>query len=143
MEFKQMASGRIVGTDSLEAPDIAVHGDIRLHPVDFPDAATRAAHGARILQRISSVLPGANDAILDRLTLGFRPMPQDGFPVVGTLPASPDVYAAVTHSGVTLAPILGRYVSEEVLTGSRVEALAPYRPTRFAGTRPPAPATTG
>ena len=39
----------------------------------------------------------------------------------------------VTHSGVSLAPILGRYVSEEVLTGSPVDSLAPYRPTRFAG----------
>ena len=136
IEFKQMASGRIVGTDSLEAPDIAVHSEIRAHIVDFPDASQRAAHGARILKRISTVLPGARDAILDRLTLGFRPMPIDGFPVVGTVPGAPDVYLAVTHSGVTLAPIIGRYVSQEVLTGSQVEPLAPYRPTRFSGPPP-------
>ncbi len=136
MEFKQMANGRIVGTDSLEVPDIPAHSEIRQHRMDFPDAALRAAHGARILGRISTVLPGAGGAMLDELTLGFRPMPIDGFPVVGPLPSAPDVYVAVTHSGVTLAPILGRHVSQEVLTDSRVDSLAPYRPTRFAGASP-------
>ena len=101
--------------------------------MDFPDAGLRAAHGARILNRISTVLPGASNAILDELTLGFRTMPMDGFPVVGPVPGAPDVYVAVTHSGVTLAPILGRYVSQEVLTGARVDSLAPYRPTRLVG----------
>ena len=136
MEFKQMANGRIVGTDSLEAPDIPAHSEIRQHRMDFPDAALRAAHGARILKRISTVLPGASSAMLDELTLGFRPMPIDGFPVVGPVPSAPDVYVAVTHSGVTLAPILGRHVSQEVLTDSQIESLAPYRPTRFAGAAP-------
>jgi glycine/D-amino acid oxidase-like deaminating enzyme len=139
MEFKQMANGRIVGTDSLEAPDIPAHGHIRQHRMDFPDATLRAAHGARILKRISTVLPGASDVILDRLTLGFRPMPIDGFPVVGTVPSAPDVYVAVTHSGVTLAPILGRHISQEVLTDSQVDSLAPYRPTRFGGASPVKP----
>ena len=54
------------------------------------------------------------------------------YPVVGALPATPDVHVAVTHSGVTLAPILGRWVSAEVMDGTRTEALAPYRPERFA-----------
>jgi glycine/D-amino acid oxidase-like deaminating enzyme len=134
LEFKQMANGRIVGTDSLEAPDIPAHSEIRQHRMDFPDAALRAVHGARILKRISAVLPGASNAMLDQLTLGFRPMPIDGFPVVGPIPGAPDVYVAVTHSGVTLAPILGRHVSHEVLTGSQVDTLAPYRPARFTGT---------
>jgi len=133
MEFKQMANGRIVGTDHLEAPDTPVHKEIREHVIDFPDRSMRLAHGTRVLQRIASVLPGARGAILDRLTLGFRPMPTDGFPVVGAVPGAAGVYVAVTHSGVTLAPILGRYVAEEVLTDSRIDALAPYRPTRFAG----------
>ena len=52
--------------------------------------------------------------------------------LVGALPASPDVHVAVTHSGVTLAPIIARHTAEEVLHGSRVEMLAPYRPERFS-----------
>jgi glycine/D-amino acid oxidase-like deaminating enzyme len=132
LSFKQMADGSIVGTDSPEPPDIAVHREIRAQSVPFSDNALRAMHGNRILTKIAAVLPAARDVPLDRLTLGFRPMPLDELPVVGALPGRPDVYVAVMHSGVTLAPIIGRYVSREVLSGSRVEALAPYRPERFA-----------
>jgi glycine/D-amino acid oxidase-like deaminating enzyme len=59
-------------------------------------------------------------------------MPVDGLSIVGPVPSAPDVYVAITHSGVTLAPILGRYISHEILTDSQVDSLAPYRPTRFA-----------
>jgi glycine/D-amino acid oxidase-like deaminating enzyme len=103
--------------------------------MDFPDAALRAAHGRRILDRIATFVPGARGVALERLTLGFRPMPRDGFPIVGPAPTSGDIYMAVTHSGVTLAPILGEHVASEVLAGGddvAAEALAPYRPTRFS-----------
>ena len=91
-------------------------------------------HGNRILSKIARVLPAVQGVALERLTLGFRPMPVDELPVVGALPSMPDVHVAVTHSGVTLAPILGRYATQEVLKGSRVDALAPFRPERFAPT---------
>jgi glycine/D-amino acid oxidase-like deaminating enzyme len=132
LEFKQMANGRIVGTDAPAPPDIPAHREIRDHAVDFPDDNVRTMHGTRILKRIAAYMPAAKAAILDRLTLGFRPMPLDGFPVVGALPANPDVYVAVTHSGVTLAPILGQYVTQEIVGEKLVDWLAPYRPTRFA-----------
>jgi hypothetical protein len=45
------------------------------------------------------------------------------------------VYATVTHSGVTLAPILGRWVCSETLNGTRIDALSPYRPERFGSSR--------
>jgi glycine/D-amino acid oxidase-like deaminating enzyme len=133
IEFKQSANGRIVGTDAVAPPDTPAHREIRDHAVDFPDENLRTAHGTRILERISTYLPAAKAATYDFLTLGFRPMPLDGFPVVGALPGVSDLYVAVTHSGVTLAPILGRYVTRELLGGEIVEPLAPYRPSRFAG----------
>jgi glycine/D-amino acid oxidase-like deaminating enzyme len=133
LEFKQMSNGRIVGTDAPAPPDIPAHREIRDHAVDFPDDAVRALHGRRILGHIAARLPAATAAVLDRLTLGFRPMPLDEFPVVGAIPGAPDVYVAVTHSGVTLAPILGQYVSRELLSGQLIDWLAPYRPARFAG----------
>ena len=40
-------------------------------------------------------------------------------------------YAVVTHSGVTLAPILGQYVAREILQDMPAGPLSPYRPTRF------------
>jgi len=133
LEFKQMASGRIVGEWHFEPPDIPAHRAIRAAPIDYPDPALRAEHGRRILAHVGAVMPGARDVALERLTLGFRPMPADGFPVVGPTPGAPDVYVAVTHSGITLAAILGRYVSRELLSAVPAPALAPYRPSRFAG----------
>ena len=133
VHFKQMSNGRIVGADSTYAPDIPAHHDILQKHQDFPDEATRIMHGQRILDKITTVLPGARNANLKRLTLGFRPMPEDGFPIVGFVPGSSDIYVAVMHSGVTLAPIMGEYISREILDDISVDSLAPYRPTRFAG----------
>jgi glycine/D-amino acid oxidase-like deaminating enzyme len=58
-------------------------------------------------------------------------MPVDDRPIVGALKSAPDIHVAVTHSGVTLAAILGRLVSSEVLSGTRSAVLSPYRPERF------------
>ncbi len=132
VSFKQMADGSLVGTDSPDPPDLPVHAQVRQHAVDFPDAAIRDMHGHRALGKITAFLPGARDAKLDHVTLGFRPMPMDGFPIVGRVPGATDLYVVVTHSGVTLAPILGQHVRSELLHEREVAELAPYRPERFA-----------
>jgi glycine/D-amino acid oxidase-like deaminating enzyme len=41
-------------------------------------------------------------------------------------------YLAVSHSGVTLAPVLGRLVAREVAEQPSDGLLAPFRPGRFA-----------
>ncbi len=133
LSFKQMADGSLVGTDAPEPPERPQHAAILAAAGAFPDEALRELHGNRILTRIATVLPAAKDARLERLTLGFRPMPSDDRPIVGLVPGAPDVYVSVTHSGVTLAPILGRYAAREIIHGDRVDALAPYRPERFSG----------
>jgi glycine/D-amino acid oxidase-like deaminating enzyme len=132
LSFKQMTDGSVVGTDAPNPPDIPAHQGIRAHAEQFPTDALRTYHGNRILIKISKFLPGAQGVPLDRLTLGFRPMPADEFPVMGALPRLPDLHVAVTHSGVTLAPILGRLTAVEVLKDSREGMFAPYRPERFA-----------
>jgi glycine/D-amino acid oxidase-like deaminating enzyme len=40
-------------------------------------------------------------------------------------------YLVVTHSGVTLAPLLGAAVADEVARGRQRPELAPFRPARF------------
>ena len=65
----------------------------------------------------------------------IRPIPADERPIVGTLPGVRGVFAAVTHSGVTLAPILARLLAGEIMGTQIPPELAPYRPQRFlAGT---------
>ncbi len=129
LSFKQMADGSVVGTDALDPPDIAAHHGIRDHAMAFPSEELRIY---RILTKIAAFLPAAQGVALDRLTLGFRPVPQDEFPVVGSLPTLRDVHVAVMHSGVTLAAIMGRYTADEVLNASRIDGLSPYRPERFS-----------
>ena len=131
VSFKQTSSGSIVGTDSYYAPEIPAHRDILQGRQDFPGVELRNMHGRRILDRIATMLPGARGVGLQRLTLGFRPLPEDGFPIVGYIPGFDDVYIAVTHSGVTLAAIMGEIIRREILTDITLDAFAPYRPQRF------------
>jgi glycine/D-amino acid oxidase-like deaminating enzyme len=63
--------------------------------------------------------------------VGHRPTPRDGFPIVGPAQGAEGLTLAVTHSGVTLAPALGLFVADEVLTGRRDPLLAPYGLERF------------
>jgi glycine/D-amino acid oxidase-like deaminating enzyme len=136
LEFKQMANGSVVGTDAPSPPDIPAHQEIRTHAVEFPTEELRRWHGERIIGKIAKFLPGMRGVPLGRLTLGFRPMPSDELPVMGSLPTCSTIHVAVTHSGVTLAPIVGRLTAEEVLSGSRAELFTPYRPERFGGRSP-------
>jgi glycine/D-amino acid oxidase-like deaminating enzyme len=59
-----------------------------------------------------------------------RPIPADGFPSVGAVPGIPGYYEAVTHSGVTLAPLIGRSLTDELLGKAPDPLLAPFRPDR-------------
>jgi glycine/D-amino acid oxidase-like deaminating enzyme len=64
--------------------------------------------------------------------VGRRPMPADGYSILGPLAEAPGAWVAVTHSGVTLALEIGRLLAEEIATGDMPAALAPFRPGRFA-----------
>ena len=93
-------------------------------------ADMRRLHGERILDRIREKFSRASAASFSHLTLGYRPMPEDGFPIVGFAPGATDVYISVMHSGVTLAPIMGRYIAREIVNDEPISELAPYRPGR-------------
>ena len=84
-----------------------------------------------ILHRAKRLIPEAEGIGLARHTIGWRPMPQDGLPVLGFSEGAPDVYVAVMYSGVTLAPLVGRLVASEILDGLSIEMLEPYRVSRF------------
>jgi glycine/D-amino acid oxidase-like deaminating enzyme len=70
------------------------------------------------------------NAEVDYVTLGFRPVPLDGFPVVGPVPGVPGVSLCVTHSGITLAAALGAFMTSAIIDGRDEPLLAPYRPSR-------------
>lgn len=90
---------------------------------------------ARIAAHIRSRLPAVTGLERMHTTVRERPVPDDGFPAIGPLPGVPLVYAAVMHSGATLAPAVGRLAAEEILYGDLSPLLDPFRPDRFAGGR--------
>ncbi|HEY8449873.1 MAG TPA: FAD-dependent oxidoreductase, partial [Bacillota bacterium] len=72
---------------------------------------------------------------------GVRPIPYDGYPLLGEVPGRPGVYTAVSHSGIGLAPILG-LLSAELMTGRAPSYdVAPYRVDRILHHDQPLPAT--
>ncbi len=95
------------------------------------------AHADDLLARACQHLPGLEGASAVPVPVGWRPMPLDGYPVMGFAPQAPNLYVALTHSGVTLAPVLSQLAALEICDGARADTvLGPYRPERFAGVTP-------
>jgi glycine/D-amino acid oxidase-like deaminating enzyme len=93
------------------------------------DATPEAAE--RLLRDAAAHFSGLAGARIEKVTVGWRPLPKDELPVVGSDPAAPWAYLAVMHSGVTLAPLVGRLATDEMLDGVRSELLDPFRLARF------------
>jgi len=116
MHVRQLADGRLLaGTDFGGA-----------NPGD--DAEKTAA---AVFAGLQIMLKGGDAFSFDRYQIGYRPMPGDGFPIVGAAPGRGGLYLAVTHSGITLAAALGLFAAAEILRGHRDPLLAPFGPERF------------
>ena len=113
--IKQDSSGRIVAGDNFAGSDGHDASDQR------GEELLRAAR--RYLRNMETEL--------ERVSLGWRVMPEDEYPIVGFAAACPNLYVVATHSGVTLAPLLAEFAAAEILDGVAVPVLAPYRLTRF------------
>ena len=72
----------------------------------------------------------SNELEYSHHTLGLRPTPLDGMPIVGS--PKRGLYIAVMHSGATLAPGIAELVTTEITTGHRDALLNIFHPDRFA-----------
>jgi glycine/D-amino acid oxidase-like deaminating enzyme len=115
LHVRQLADGSLVAGGDFGGSD----------PGDDPDGAARQLHAA--LQR----LLGGEAPALDRWTVAQRPMPADGYPALGAVGGVKGLHLAVTHSGVTLAPLIGELLAQEIATGEAQPALAPWSPSRL------------
>ncbi len=88
-------------------------------------------HADALLAQAKAYLPAIADAEAIPTPVGYRPMPLDGFPILGFTEAVPNLYIALMHSGVTLAPLVGEMATLEIVDGVRVDWFAPYRLERF------------
>ncbi|MGI9201390.1 MAG: NAD(P)/FAD-dependent oxidoreductase [Woeseiaceae bacterium] len=131
VHMHQRNDGRVVIGEQDGAPGNEAHA-MRLagRPNDFPSSLIANEHASRMLAVAKQFAPALKDAVMEDAYIGWRPLPIDGHPVIGPSPARNDIYVAVMHSGVTLAPITGRLVADELVSGVRSEMLAPYRADR-------------
>lgn len=84
------------------------------------------------LADLSALFAGGAPLLLDRVATGLRPIPGDGWSVVGALEQLPGCWIAFSHSGATLGPIFGELLATEILEpGFRTPLLDEYRPERF------------
>jgi glycine/D-amino acid oxidase-like deaminating enzyme len=89
-------------------------------------------HTRALLAQAARFFPTLAGVPVERWWLAWRAMPADRLPIIGPLPWLDQLYLAVSHSGVTLAPVLGRLVAKEIADGTADGLLAPFRPGRFA-----------
>ncbi|MGI0464966.1 FAD-dependent oxidoreductase [Serratia marcescens] len=103
--------------DLLAAEDYPAGGDVKRVEEDARSAIQNRLHGSAPLQ-------------LQACSVGLRPRPRDGYPILGPLGAT-CLYVAVMHPAVMCAPTLGRLVSDELLHGVNPAIPHGYRPARF------------
>ena len=94
------------------------------------EMAPEAAPCQEILDRAARLVPDLRSARIESARVGIRSVATDGLPVAGFAPSLENAYFLVSHSGVTLTPVLGRLVAAEIL-GERQPELEPYRLERF------------
>jgi glycine/D-amino acid oxidase-like deaminating enzyme len=86
----------------------------------------------RVMALAADAAPALSVAQPMTAIIAPRPMPADGYPSVGSVPGVPGYFEAITHSGVTLAPLIGRSLAAEILGPEPDPLFAPYRPGRFS-----------
>lgn len=112
-----------------------VDGLMMLHHGDH-DAGLQRGDPVRpmiddLFARAAAYVPTLARARLSRWSVGIRPIPADERTSAGLLPAIPGYAEIVTHSGITLGPLLGRLVAGEILDGTVDPLLTNFRPERF------------
>ena len=128
----------------IHAPSIDEHHQ-HLHLRQLADGSLRIGQGTQeginrddsqqhadaLLARAKTYLSAIADAKAIPTPVGYRPMPLDGFPVLGFTASVPNLYITLMHSGVTLAPLVGEMATLEIVDSAEVDWFAPYRPDRF------------
>jgi fructosyl amine oxidase (glucosone-forming) len=84
-----------------------------------------------LLAEASQVLSGAPQLSAATYDIGPKPVPGDGEPVLGQLGDIGGLYIAFTHSGATLALIVGELLAYEIMTGQAHPLLAAFSARRF------------
>jgi sarcosine oxidase subunit beta len=88
-----------------------------------------------VARRAVMAIPALRSLNIVRIWAGLRPWPIDGLPILGFVPHLKGVLLATGHSGITLAEITGRILTELVLTGKSSIPIEEYSLERFTSAR--------
>ena len=111
----------------LQTPDL----DHRADPAYETD--TGSLIGQEMVRRLRRLFSNTEHARIEKIRIGQRARPADGLPAVGFVTPRSRLYLVATHSGITLAPLLGRLVADELVDGNRSTLLEDYGPERLIG----------
>ena len=123
LNIRPEGGGRLV----LQALDLDQHADPGRPP--SPDGTI----ARQLAERLARVLRSGERPALGAVRVGQRALPADGLTIAGYADDGGRVYILATHSGVTLAPLLGRLAATEVISDAPAGLLAPFRPGRLLG----------
>jgi glycine/D-amino acid oxidase-like deaminating enzyme len=139
----QDENGETVGVEVFPRADGSTHitalSDIAPLPVDPATVKPESAAIERlqtIAERLSPVFRA--ERIVARQAC-FRPVTQDGLPLIGKVPRSPGIYVATGHNvwGILNAPATGEAVAELITDGAAHSIdLAPFDPMRLPALDP-------
>ncbi len=109
-----------------------VAGATREDGVGYDHRAT--AGGVRaVLDEALRLAPALRTATLKETRVGFRPVSEDGRPLLGVVPGHPNLFVATGHGGYGLevGPYSGALVAELVAGAAPALDLSPFSPARF------------
>ena len=134
----QEDSGNIVTVEVFPRADGSTHvtafsgqAPLPLNPADVKPDADEIASLQSICERLSPAFRA--ERIIARQAC-FRPVTQDGLPLIGKVPGSEGAYIATGHNvwGILNAPATGEAMAELVATGvAKTTDLAPFDPARL------------
>lgn len=122
--IKQTPSGTIVYGATRESGEMEV--------------ATTLEGTRQVNRWACQVVPALADIAVLRSWAGIRPVPADGYPVIGPVDGVENLLVAVMHRGVTLAPIVGKILFDLIAVGETDIDIEPYRLSRFSNQDPTA-----
>jgi glycine/D-amino acid oxidase-like deaminating enzyme len=115
-------------------------GRLLLQALELDDLADPASppalHGdiaQQFRERYHALFAGAGELQIENIVIGQRARPADGLPAIGFVTPHQRVYVAVTHSGITLSPLIGKLVAQELVHEQSSNLLADFRPQRLLG----------
>ncbi|WP_159948657.1 FAD-binding oxidoreductase [Rhizobium sp. 18065] len=113
-------------------------GRLMIHKISVDDVVPelgdldpKGREAGLLIDAVRRVLPAVQPDDLESIRTTMRPIPSDRLTCSGWVPGVSGYYAAVTHSGVTIAPYLGKAIADEVVRGRVHESLSDFRPDRF------------